>query len=53
MMIMQRTRRVKDMQNREEGVDLIGSYVVGRMRHSEQPEGKNSGAVKSMQRHSA
>jgi hypothetical protein len=53
MMIMQRTRHVKDMQNREEGVDLIGSHAVGRMRRSEQLEGQNSGTVKSMRRHSA
>jgi hypothetical protein len=36
------------MYNKEEGVDLIGSHVVGRMKCSEKPKGKNRGAVKSM-----
>jgi hypothetical protein len=53
MMIMQRTRHVKDMQNREEVVIRIVGDVGGKRRRSEQPEGKNGGAVKSMQRHSA
>jgi hypothetical protein len=30
---------VKDMQNKEEEVDFIGSHAVGSMRCSEQPEG--------------
>jgi hypothetical protein len=44
---------VKDMQNKEEEVDFIRSHVVGSMRCSDQLEGQNNGAMKSMQRHNA
>jgi hypothetical protein len=38
MMIMQRTRCVKEMKNREKVVDPLVSHVVGKRRHSEEPE---------------
>jgi hypothetical protein len=53
MMIMQRTRHVKDMHNIEEEVYSLIIYAVGRMRCSELSEGQSSDIVKSMQRHSA
>jgi hypothetical protein len=53
MMIRQRTRRDKNMQNREVNDSARVSYAVVRKRCSEQPVGKNSDVVKSMQRHSA
>jgi hypothetical protein len=52
MMIMQRTRRVKDMHNIEEEVYSLFIYAMGRMRCSELSEGESSDTVKSMQRHS-
>ena len=53
MMMMERTRHVKDTQNREEVVIFLMIDDVGRMRRNEQLEVQNSGIVKSMQRHSA